>query len=298
MQDFDSMLNVAAVPQDEKKAAFVSESRENRARCYEMSEQMTEEVAVNAEAFRQYLDMQSRFDRYTANNVLLVMAQRPDAKRLGDYGYWRNQGTFVRRSERRNPILIMEPGKEYERDDGSVGQYYNAKKVYDITQTNMRVQEESEPQIEDRTLIRALLNNPPVAIESIAPKDMPVHGKEALFIPEDGKIYVRTGMNAMEIFQNLTPELLLAQIAKGDRDFDRDEYDFHAYCASYLLCRKYGVETGRYDFTNAPEQFKGLEAQEVRNELSIIRNVAYEVSARMAKVLDFGKNHRIQEQAR
>ena len=29
----------------------------------------------------------------------------------------------------------MEPGKEYEREDGSTGTYYNAKKVYDISQT-------------------------------------------------------------------------------------------------------------------------------------------------------------------
>ena len=98
MQDFDSMLNVAAIPQDEKKAAFVSESRENRARCYEMSEQMIEEVATNAETFRQYLDTQRSFERYTANNGLLVMAQRPDAQRLGDYGYWRDQGAFGRGS--------------------------------------------------------------------------------------------------------------------------------------------------------------------------------------------------------
>ena len=142
MQDFDSMLNVSAMPQDERTAAFVAESRENRARCYEMSEQMTEAVASDGTVFQQYLDTQSRFERYTANNVLLVMAQKPDAQKRGDYGYWREQGAFVRRSERRNPILIMEPGKEYERDDGSIGQYYNAKKVYDITQTNLRVQGE------------------------------------------------------------------------------------------------------------------------------------------------------------
>ena len=182
--------------------------------------------------------------------------------------------------------------------DGSIGQYYNAKKVYDITQTNMRVQEEPEQKIEDRTLIRALVNNPPVAIESTAPEDMPVYDKGALFVPKDGKIYVRTGMNAQDIFQSLTPELLLAQIAKGDQGFNRDEYAFHAYCASYILCRKCGVETGRYDFTLAPEQFAGLEPQEVRSELSVIRNAASEVSARMAKVLDFGRNHQTQEQAR
>ena len=105
-------------------------------------------------------------------------------------------------------------------------------------------------------------------------------------------------MNAQDIFQSLTPELLLAQIAKGDRDFNRDEYAFHAYCASYILCRKCGVETERYDFSHAPEQFEGLEAQEVRSELSVIRDAASEVSARMAKVLDLGRNQRPQEQTR
>ena len=96
MQDFDSMLNVSAMPQDERTAAFVAESRENRARCYEMSEQMTEAVASDGTVFQQYLDTQSRFERYTANNVLLVMAQKPDAQKHGDYGYWREQGAFVR----------------------------------------------------------------------------------------------------------------------------------------------------------------------------------------------------------
>lgn len=36
-QSFDSMLNVSAVPQDDKKAAFIAESRNNRNRCYELS---------------------------------------------------------------------------------------------------------------------------------------------------------------------------------------------------------------------------------------------------------------------
>ena len=35
--NFDSMLNVSAVPQDDKKAAFIAESKNNRSRCYELS---------------------------------------------------------------------------------------------------------------------------------------------------------------------------------------------------------------------------------------------------------------------
>lgn len=87
--NFDSMLNISAVPQDDKKAAFIAKSKNNRNRCYELSEQITNEVAADSGKFQQYLDVQARFDRYTANNALLILAQRPDAERLGDKGYWR-----------------------------------------------------------------------------------------------------------------------------------------------------------------------------------------------------------------
>lgn len=36
--NFDSMLNVSAVPQDDRTAAFIAESKNNRNRCYELSE--------------------------------------------------------------------------------------------------------------------------------------------------------------------------------------------------------------------------------------------------------------------
>lgn len=51
-------------------------------------------------------------------------------------------------------------------------------------------------------------------------------------------------------------------------------------------------------FSHAPEQFDGLEPQEVRSELTQIRNAASEISARMEKVLHLGKFQRKQEQVR
>lgn len=277
----DSLLNVSAVPQDDRVAAFIAESKNNRSRCYEMSEQMTAAVATDGQAFQQYLDVQSRFDRYTANNALLIMAQK-----IGDYGYWRDQGAYVKRQERNNPILIMEPGKEYEREDGSTGTYYNAKKVYDISQTNARDRlQQAQPEITDAQLVRAVVNNPPVAIVAAEPDQMP-EDKGALFEPEESCIYVRKGMSAQEIFRSVTPELALAGFANGDKNYDRNEDAFHAYCASYLLCKKYGVDTQGFDFTHAPEFFEGMEPQEVRGELSKVRDAAGDISSRMAKVLE------------
>lgn len=287
--NFDSLLNVSAVPQDDRVAAFIAESKNNRNRCYELSEQVTAQVATDSGVFQQYLDIQSRFDRYTANNALLIMAQRPDAQKLGDYGYWRDQNVYVKRMEKRNPVLIMEPGKEYEREDGSIGTYYNAKKLYDISQTNMREKEPVQEQTDERQLIRALLSNPPVNIIAADPDKMP-EDKGALFEPEENCIYVRKGMDAEQIFRSLTPELAFAGFANGDQNYDRDEDAFHAYCASYMLCKKYGVDTKGYDFSHAPEFFEGMEPQEVRAELTKARNAANDISSRMAKVLDQNRN--------
>ena len=44
---FDSLLNVSAVPQDDKVQAFIAESKNNRNRCYELSEQVTAQVATD-----------------------------------------------------------------------------------------------------------------------------------------------------------------------------------------------------------------------------------------------------------
>ena len=74
-----------------KKAAFIAESKNNRSRCYELSEQITNEVAADSGKFQLYLDVQARFDRYTANNALLILAQRPDAERLEIMGTGENR---------------------------------------------------------------------------------------------------------------------------------------------------------------------------------------------------------------
>ena len=296
-QNFDSMLNVSAVPQDDKKAAFIAESRNNRNHCYELSEQVTAEVATDSGRFQQYLDVQAKFDRYTANNALLILAQRPEAQKLGDYGYWREQGAYVKRTERQNPVLILEPGKEYEREDGSIGTYYNAKKLYDISQTSLKEMEQTQEKVGERLLIRALISNPPADIVTADPEQMP-SDKGALFEPEENCIYVRKGMNAQEIFQCLKPELVFAGFADGNPDYDRNEDAFHAYCASYLLSKKYGMDTKGYDFSYAPGFFEGMEPQEVRAELSKTRDAANQISSRMAKVFEQERmNQRHQEQA-
>lgn len=70
------------------------------------------------------------------------------------------------------------------------------------------------------------------------------------------------------------------------RTNDRSGDMFHAYCASYMLCKKYGIDTQDFHFDSAPEFFEGMEPQEVRAELSKARDAVNSISSRMAKVLE------------
>ncbi|WP_251392673.1 hypothetical protein [Mediterraneibacter agrestimuris] len=295
--NFDSMLNVSAVPQDDRTAAFIAESKNNRNRCYELSEQITAAVATDSQMFQKYLDVQSRFDRYTASNSLLILAQRPEAQKLGDYSYWRSRGTFVKRQERDNPVLILEPGKEYEREDGSIGMYYNAKKLYEPSQTSLRNYTQEKPQVTEQQLIRALLINPPVNTVPAEPDQMP-EGKGALFAPDEKCIYVRKGMDAQSIFLSLSPELTLAGFADGNKMYDRDAEAFHAYWASYMLCKKYDIDTQYFDFSHAPEFFENMEPQEVRAELAKAQESFKNINARMEKSLQQERNQTERQQPR
>ena len=57
-----------------------------------------------------------------------------------------------------------------------------------------------------------------------------------------------------------------------------------------MMCIKYGMDASHFDFTHAPEYFENMEPQEVRAELSKVRDAANAISGRMAKVLEQDRN--------
>ena len=114
------------------------------------------------------------------------------------------QGVAVLRAELRKPVIILEAGREYTRDDGSVGQYYNAKEVYDISQTTGRDQVQPQVSVDGRLLLKALISRSPAPIQVV---DTLPDGRGAVFNQEQGAIQVRRGMDAANIFRSVSLEL-------------------------------------------------------------------------------------------
>src|SRR4051794_2711651 len=56
--------------------------------------------------FRAYLDVQSRFHRYSPNNVMLILTQRPDATMVAGYNAWLKMHRYVKNGERAIKIIV------------------------------------------------------------------------------------------------------------------------------------------------------------------------------------------------
>ena len=156
------------------------------------------------------------------------------------------------------------------------------KKVLDISQADTRkLRNPPPPRYSDRQLLGALVSKAPMTIAGV--DELP-GGLVAMYDPQANSISVRRGMEFFDTFRGVAQELALADLTTGPATQTAPE--FSAYCASYLLCKKYGVDTRPFSFESAPGVFASMDAQKIKGELSQIRNVAEDISGRMARQLE------------
>lgn len=299
MNSFDDIFEPAPQSEEFDKEAWAAQKKAERDEVYALADATAEEVCKDSGKFRDYLDVQANFRHYSATNALLILAFNKDARKLGDKDYWRDQGVYIKRQEFGRPIKIIESNGEYTRDDGSIGVSYNIKKVYDISQTTSRIKAQPPVSYDERALLNALIYKHPVPIQSVddLPDDM-----GALYDHDQKAIFVCRGMGASDLFYEVAKALAHAELAMTSEDYSYSNADFKAHCVSYILCKEFGIKTDNLSFSPAdfdiPKELSEAEPQEIRTELSEIRDTAYDISARMARSLEQNKAPRHKEQER
>lgn len=299
MSSFDDIFEPAPQSEEFDKEAWAAQKKAERDEVYALADATAEEVCKDSGNFRDYLDVQANFRHYSATNALLILAFNKDARKLGDKDYWRDQGVYIKRQEFGRPIKIIESNGEYTRDDGSIGVSYNIKKVYDISQTTSRIKAQPPVSYDERALLNALIYKHPVPIQSV--DDLP-DNMGALYDHDQKAIFVCRGMGASDLFYEVAKALAHAELAMTSEDYSYSNADFKAHCVSYILCKEFGIETDNLSFSPAdfdiPKELSEAEPQEIRTELSEIRDTAYDISARMARSLEQNKAPRHKEQER
>lgn len=269
-------------PAQLSKEEFAAKKKAERDQVFSLSDTTALSVASGGDKFKEFLDVQSKFPRYSAVNNLLILAQKPEATRLGDFDYWQEKSGSVKGGQKSFTILER---TDYTKEDGTPGVGYNVKKVFDISQVDSRnVKKYPTPTYNERQLITALVDKAPVKIISV---DQLPEGVGATSNLETGEISVRKGMSFTDLFKSISQELAFTAVVYRDsNDNTPQDTQFTAYCASYAVCKRYGVDTKDFNFDSASKVFEGMNPQDVKSELSYINKAVESITERMGKQLD------------
>lgn len=272
------------------KEEWAARKQAQRKEAYELIDNTCSEMMASGDSFRQYLDVQGRLDRYSVNNAILVSAQMPEATQLKEKAAWKSSRVYVNKDAQK--VVILEPSKEYTRDDGSKAVGYNAKEVYDISQTSAKDRQQAQEQKTMRELVSALIDASPVPFVPVADLEMP-----AYYDSEQQSIFIRTGLTEEQLFVSMSKEVAAA-VYDFKHNESRDASDFKSFCVAYMVSSRYGVDTRGFNFSRLPKEYAEMDTQAFKSELGSMRDVLGEIQTDMYKSMEKNKPARNKEQER
>ena len=272
------------------KEQWAAQKQAQRKEAYELIDNTCSEMMISGDSFRQYLDVQGRFDRYSVNNAILVSAQMPEATQLKEKAAWKQSRVYVNKDAKK--VVILEPSKEYTRDDGSKAVGYNAKEVYDISETSAKDRQEAQEKKSMRELVSALIDASPVPFVPVADLEMP-----AYYDSEQQSIFIRTGLNEEQLFVSMAKEVSAA-VFDFKHNESREASEFKSYCVAYMVSSRYGVDTRGFNFSRLPKELAVTDKQAFKGELGSMRDVLGEIQSEMYKSLEKNKPAKSKEQER
>ena len=272
------------------KEQWAAQKQAQRKEAYELIDNTCSEMMISGDSFRQYLDVQGRFDRYSVNNAILVSAQMPEATQLKEKAAWKQSRVYVNKDAQK--VVILEPSKEYTRGDGSKAVGYNAKEVYDISETSAKDRQEAQEKKPMRELVSALIDASPVPFVPVADLEMP-----AYYDGEQQSIFIRTGLNEEQLFVSMAKEVSAA-VFDFKHNESREASEFKSYCVAYMVSSRYGVDTRGFNFSRLPKELAETDTQAFKGELGSMRDVLGEIQSEMYKSLEKNKPAKSKEQER
>jgi len=260
------------------KEQWGKKKQDERAAAFKLIDETAGRVMTSdAQASDRLLDVMARFPNHSVSNMLLILAQSPDATRIGDADYWMRKGAYVKRGEKGFTILV--PGNEYTREDGSIGTFFDAKKVFDAGQTTAKNRASRSYDTHDS--LKALINASPVLI--MATEDL--KGELSSYDHEKKTIHVQKGLGEPDLFHAMATGIAHAQLAEGKTSYDREDYPGAAEIAATILTKRFGVRPTLNEGTAFPI-LADDKPQTFKDFLGIVRNVSRDIGNRMQEMLD------------
>ena len=255
------------------------------------------------ENYKAYLDFCAKMPRYSINNQILIMMQKPDATMCQSFTGWKEMGRFVKKGEKGIRVMAPAPYK-MEREQDKIGadgkpvldkdgepvkevvevkvNAFKPVSTFDISQTDgepvprLGVDELTGSVEGYATLMEAIKQASPVPIsfENIE------SGAKGYFQVEENRIAIQEGMSeaqtvktALHEASHATLHNKEAQNSESDKK-TRSQKECEAESVAYVVCQHYGIDTSEYSFPYVAGWSSDKEVPELKASLDTIRKAA------------------------
>jgi antirestriction protein ArdC len=223
----------------------------NRTDAQKLSKQSLDDLAAQleggqSESLANFLAAMAKFHQYSWGNVLMILAQKPDATRIAGVRTWNRLGRVVRKGEKGIAIFAPmrfkagEEGPAGEEDGDRIG--FRVVHVFDIAQTDGEPLPEPETVTGDPTQHLADLHR------AVADKGIRLEYHDGLGSAKGvsckGTIKLLAGMTTAEEFSVLAHELAHELMHVDRRGADRRRAELEAEAVACVLCRYAGLDSG------------------------------------------------------
>jgi antirestriction protein ArdC len=280
---------------DERKAMERGGRRDRRVReAVELLDAGVERI-LDGEEFKRYLAFAARFHRYSANNSLLILLQRPNATKIAGYKRWQELGRQVRRGEEGMRILApifrtVEDEKSGEK--ARILCSFKVVKVFDVSQTDPVPGAEPLPvkprpaalpgcspaaRALARSLVRLCEAERLELRESGEELDALYPGANGLYSPRRKLILLRETLADDQKAKSLTHELahhLLHRDARAS-EAERPTLEVEAEGTAYAVLSYFGVDASSYSFAYVAHWAEQKEV--VKAVLSSVQKTAHAI---------------------
>ena len=295
------------IPENIQKKIDWIESRDKRAdELHQITDKLEKGVkdVFQSDKYKQFLNVMAKFPRYSVNNTMLIMMQRPDAQLCQSFTGWKQMGRYVKKGEKGISILAPAPYKiereqiklddkgrpVFDADGEPVKEKvevtiraFKVVKTFDLSQTDGK----ELPTIGPSELVGNIEGYPKLlqALQEISP--VPVSFElidgdaKGFYHLEDKKIVVQDGMSEVQTIKTLLHEMAHQKLHDKDnvpeaKDISRNGKEVEAESVAYVVCQHYGINTSDYSFSYVAGWSEGKETPELKASLDKIRRTASE----------------------
>ena len=203
-----------------------------------------------SEMFRQYLDVQARFHRYSWHNTMLIASQKPDAERVAGFKTWQTMKRHVRKGERGIMIFAPRPWKHTEIDESGndterQGVTFRPVYVFDVSQTDGEPLPEIDVPDVDTAADTLLASLGRVASKRGIAINYTSLEPGYFGVSKGGSIDIATGHATGQQSKTLAHELAHEAMHKGEKrqGLTRSAAELEAESVAYVVCKHFGLDT-------------------------------------------------------